>query len=71
MHSVNDNLPADAVTKAIEMHATTLKAVVDDQKAGDRAKEATDLRAAVHHMSATAKVLADATVAKFPDKFSG
>ena len=71
MNSVNENLPADAVTDAITMHATTLKTVVDDQKAQDRTKEATDLRAAVHHMSDTAKVLADATVAKFPDKFSG
>lgn len=70
MNSVNENLPADAVTSAIEMHATTLKAVVDDQKAEDRTKEATDLRAAVHHMSETTKVLATATVAKFPDKFT-
>ena len=69
MNTVNENLPADAVTKAIEMHATTLKAVIDDQKAADRAKEATDLRAAVHHMSETAETLATATLAKFPEKF--
>jgi hypothetical protein len=71
MHSVNANLPADAVIGDITMHATTLKAVIDDQKAKDAAKEAQDLRTAVKHMSGTAKVLADATVAKFPDKFSG
>jgi hypothetical protein len=71
MNSVNENLPADAVTEAITMHATTLKAVIDDQKVEDRTKEATDLRAAVHHMSETAKVLATATVAKFPEKFAG
>ena len=71
LNSVNENLPADAVTSAIEMHATTLKAVIDDQKAGDRTKESADLRAAVHHMSETATTLADATVAKFPEKFPG
>jgi hypothetical protein len=71
MHSVNADLTADAVTQDITMHATTLKAVIDDQKAGDRSKEAQDLREAVRHMSGTAKILADATVAKFPDKFGG
>lgn len=71
MHQVNENLPADAVQAAIEQHATTLKAVVDDQKAGDAAKTATDLRTAVQHMSGTAGVIAGATVKKFPDKFSG
>jgi hypothetical protein len=71
MNSVNENLPADAVEAAIKMHATTLKAVIDDQKAKDAAKTATDLRAAVHHMSDTAAVIAGATVKKFPDKFPG
>jgi hypothetical protein len=71
MHSVNENLPADAVEGAIKMHATTLKAVVDDQKAGDAAKTAADLRAAVHHMSDTASVIAGATVKKFPEHFAG
>jgi hypothetical protein len=69
MNTVNENLPADAVTSAIEMHATTLKAVIDDQKAGDPTETAAALREAVHHMSETAKVLADATVAKFPERF--
>jgi hypothetical protein len=69
MNSVNENLPADAVTEAITQHATTLKAVIDDQKAQDRSKEATDLRAAVNHMSETAKTLAGATVKKFPEQF--
>jgi hypothetical protein len=71
MHTVNTNLPAVAVTEDITMHATTLKAVIDDEKAKDAAKEAQDLRTAVKHMSGTAKLLADATVAKFPDKFAG
>ena len=69
MNSVNSNLPAAAVEEAIKIHATTLKAVVDAQKAGDAAKTASTLRAAVHHMSGTADVLADATVKQFPDKF--
>jgi hypothetical protein len=70
MNSVNSNLPADAVTEAITMHATTLKAVVDAQKAGDAVKTASALREAVHHMSGTADVLAEATVKKFADKFA-
>jgi hypothetical protein len=69
MSSVNSNLPAAAVEEAIKMHATTLKAVIDAQKAGDAAKTASTLRAAVHHMSGTADVLASATVEQFPDKF--
>jgi hypothetical protein len=71
MSSVNENLPADAVTATITMHITSLKAVIDDQKAKDRTKEASDLRAAVRHMSEFATTLAGATVAKFPDKFGG
>ncbi|MGQ0431639.1 MAG: hypothetical protein ACT452_04435 [Microthrixaceae bacterium] len=69
MSSVNPNLPADAVEEAIVMHATTLKAVIDAQKAGDPATVATLLRAAVHHMSDTADVLAEAPVTQFPDTF--
>lgn len=69
MNSVNNLLPAAAVTDAIKMHATELKAVIDAQKEGDATKVATTLRAAVAHMSDTALVLADATVKKFPAKF--
>ncbi len=69
MNSVNSNLPAAAVEDAIKMHVTTLKAVVDAQKAGDATKTATSLREAVKHMSDTADVLADATVKKYPEKF--
>jgi hypothetical protein len=71
MNSVNGNLPAEGVEEAVKMHATTLKAVIDDQKSGDAAKTAADLRAAVHHMSETAAVIAAATIEKFPQKFSG
>lgn len=70
LNSVNSNLPAAAVEEAIKVHATTLKAVIDAQKAGDPVKTATALRAAVHHMSGTADVLAEATVKQFPEKFS-
>jgi hypothetical protein len=71
LNSVNSNLPADAVTENITMHATTLIAVINAQKAGDATKAASLLREAVHHMSGTADVLSEATVKKFPDKFEG
>jgi hypothetical protein len=69
MNSVNPNLPAAAVEEAIKMHATTLKAVIDAQKAGEAGKTASTLREAVHHMSGTADVLASATAKQFPEKF--
>jgi hypothetical protein len=69
MNSVNSNLPAAGVEDAITMHATTLKAVIDAQKAGDATKTATTLREAAHHMSGTADLLAEATIQKFPEKF--
>ncbi|MGQ0678925.1 MAG: hypothetical protein ACT4OM_04590 [Actinomycetota bacterium] len=69
MNSVNENLPADAVADGVKMHITTLKDVIDAQKAGDPAKTATTLRAAAHHMAEFAAVLSGATVAKFPEKF--
>ncbi len=71
MNSVNDNLPAEAVEKAITEHATTLIAVINAQKAGDQPKVYSSLREAYHHMDGTAKVLAVATAKKFPDKFDG
>jgi hypothetical protein len=51
------------------MHATTLKAVIDAQKAGDAPTVATSLRMAVSHMNDLADAIAAATVKKFPDKF--
>ena len=69
MNSVNSNLSAAAVEDAIKMHVTTLKDVIDAQKAGDPTKTAAALRTAVNHMSETATVLADATVKKFVEKF--
>jgi hypothetical protein len=70
LNSVNENLPADAVEAAITMHATTLIAVIDAQASGDAQEAAAALREAAHHMSDTAKVLADATAKKFPEKFA-
>jgi len=70
LNSLNENLPADAVQAAIEMHATELKAVIDAQKAGDPAEVARLTREAVAHMSGTADVLASATAALFPEVFS-
>ena len=69
MNSVNENLDAAAVEDAIKTHATTLMAVIDAQKAGDAKKVGSALRDAVHHMSGTADVLAEATVKKVPEKF--
>ncbi len=71
MNSVNSNLPADAVAEAITMHATTLLAVIDAQKAGDQAAVYKALREAYAHMNGTAEVLSGATAAKFPEKFDG
>jgi hypothetical protein len=71
LNSLNTNLPADAVTKAIEMHASTLIAVINAQKAGNATETASLLREAVHHMAGTADVLAEATDKKFPDTFGG
>ncbi len=69
MNSVNTNFPAADVEGAVKMHITTLKAVIDAQKAGDATKAATTLRAAVAHMSDTAAFLAEGTVKLFPAKF--
>ena len=71
LNSVNENLPVDAVTEAITMHATTLIAVIEAQAAKDPAGAASLLRDAVHHMSGTADVLASATVKLMPEKFAG
>jgi hypothetical protein len=69
MNSVNENLPAAAVEEGVKMHATTLKAVIDAQKAGNAPAVATSLRMAVSHMNDLADAIAAATVKKFPEKF--
>jgi hypothetical protein len=68
LHTVNPHLAAAAVTQDIVMHATSLTAVIDAQKAADP-KIAALLRTAVAHMYGTASLLADATVQQFPAKF--
>jgi hypothetical protein len=67
INSVNENLPADVVTGAITMHATTLLAAIDAFGSGDGTGPA-KLRAAAHHMGDTAKALAVGTCAKVPEK---
>ncbi len=71
LNQVNSNLPAAAVEEMVKMHITSLKAVVDAQKAGDQAKVYTSLRHAYRHMGELATALADATAKKFPEKFDG
>ncbi|GAC1656484.1 MAG: hypothetical protein NVS9B1_11970 [Candidatus Dormibacteraceae bacterium] len=64
-------LPKDAVANLTTMHVTTTAAVVDAQAAGDAAAAATKDRAAAQHMMSIGDPLAEAIVAKFPDKFQG
>ncbi|MGQ0743832.1 MAG: hypothetical protein ACT4OS_05775 [Acidimicrobiales bacterium] len=71
LNTVNSNLPAAAVEEGVVMHITTLKEVIDAQKAGDQTKVYTSLRAAYAHMGDLATALAGATAAKFPEKFDG
>ena len=71
LSSVNENLPADAVTEMVEGHALTLKAVIDAQKSGDQPAVYAALREAYHHMGGMAEALAAATVKKLPDDFDG
>jgi hypothetical protein len=71
LNSVNSNLPAAAVEEGVKTHITTLKTVVDAQKAGDQPKVYSSLRAAYGHMGEFAATLAGATQAKFPDKIDG
>ena len=79
VQALTDNVkavaPADLIILAVKpqdiVHTVQgLAPVVDDQKVGDATKAATDLRAAVAHMSDTAGVIAGATIKKFPDKLS-
>ena len=71
LNSVNENLPADAVAEGVTGHITTLKDVIDAQKAGDQPRVYSSLRTAYHHMGELAATLAGATAQKFPDQFTG
>jgi hypothetical protein len=65
-----NGLPVDVVANLVRMHVVGLKDVVDAQAAGDTTKAYTSLREAAGHMGMIADPLAEATVMKFPEKFS-
>jgi hypothetical protein len=64
-------LPKETVAGLVMEHIVTLKTVIDAQAAGDQAKVYDGLRSAMGHMQMVADPLAEATVKKFPDKFTG
>ena len=70
LNSAN-GLPKDAVAGLIEEHVLGLKTVVDAQAAGDQPKVYGELRRSMGHMQMVADPLAEATVKKFPEKFTG
>ena len=63
-------VPKSAIEENLGMHVVTLTGAIDAQVAGD-ADAVSKLRVAAGHMSGTAKVLAGAFAAQFPDKFPG
>jgi plastocyanin len=71
LSGANENLPKDVVAGLVKDHVLTLKDVIDAQAAGDPKMQFTAIRGAGHHMSMIADPLAEATAAKFPDKFQG
>jgi plastocyanin len=71
LSSANENLPKDVVVDLLASHVLTLKDVVDTQAAGNPTGHFAAVRTAGGHMSHIANPLAEATVAKFPEKFGG
>ncbi len=69
LNSAN-GLPKDTVATLLREHVLGLKSVVDAQAAGDQPKVYGNLRTAMAHMQMVADPLAEATVKKFPDKFT-
>jgi hypothetical protein len=69
LNSAN-GLPKDAVAELVRMHVVGLKTVVDAQAAGDQPKVYGELRQAMGHMQMLSDPLAEATVKKFPAKFT-
>ncbi len=67
--AANERLPKDVVAELVKTHALTLKEVIDAQAAGDPVKHFAALRMAAGHMGMIADPLAEATAAKFPEKF--
>jgi plastocyanin len=71
LSSANENLPKDVLVDLLASHVLTLKDVVDTQAAGNPTAHFAAVRTAGGHMSHIANPLAEATVAKFPEKFGG
>jgi len=71
LSGANENLPKDVVAGLVKDHVLTLKDVIDAQAASNATQQFMAIRAAGHHMGMIADPLAEATAAKFPDKFSG
>lgn len=71
LNAANPNIPKDAGAQYVKDHILTLKAVIDDQAAGNPTKEFTDLRTASAGMDGLAVVLAGAIAKQMPDKFTG
>ncbi|MGH2604878.1 MAG: copper amine oxidase N-terminal domain-containing protein, partial [Dehalococcoidia bacterium] len=63
-------LPKETVAALVKDHILGLKTVVDAQAAGNQPKIYGELRASTAHMQMVADPLAEATVKKFPEKFS-
>ena len=71
LSGANENLPRDVVQGLVKDHALTLKDVIDAQADGDQTRQFMAIRAAGAHMQMIADPLAEATAAKFPEKFGG
>lgn len=71
LSGANENLPNEVVVDLVKSHIITLKDVIDSQAAGDPTAHFTAIRMAAGHMGMIADPLAEATVAKFPEKFGG
>jgi len=64
-------IPKDAVAKLTTDHVLQTKQVVDDQGKSDWKAAYADIRLAYAHMSMIGDPIAEAIVAKLPDKFAG
>ncbi len=71
VNSVLPDLPADATTELTRAHVTSVRDVIDAQRARDQSRAYTSLRTAMAQVSPIAEALAAATSSKFPEKVSG
>lgn len=69
LSKANPNLPKATLKTAIGEHVMQLKGAVDAYGAGDVAKSYSEQEMAYMHMGDIAKVLADAIVKQYPNKF--